>query len=90
MKLNNEVFKRALEQWGSKAQIGMCIEEMGEALTAINHYDRGRIGIEKLVEEFVDVYIMMSQMRFIHQELFDTIFEQKVNRVRKKLGLEVE
>ena len=90
MKLNNEVFSGALEQWGLKAQIGMCIEEMGEALTAINHYDRGRIGVEELVEEFVDVYIMMSQMRFIHQELFDTIFEQKVKRIRKKLGLEVE
>lgn len=88
MKLNNEVFQEALSQWGIRAQIGMCIEEMGEALTAINHYDRGRIKVEQLVEEFVDVYIMMKQMRFMHQELFDTIFEQKVNRIRKKLGLE--
>lgn len=88
MKLNNEVFREALRQWGLKAQIGMCIEEMGEALTAINHYDRKRIELKDLVEEFVDVYIMMSQMRFIHKELFDTIFEQKVNRIRKKLGLD--
>ncbi len=88
MKLNDEVFREALRQWGPQAQIGMCIEEMGEALTAINHYDRKRIELKDLVEEFVDVYIMMCQMRFMNQQLFDEIFEFKVDRIRKKLGLE--
>lgn len=86
-KLNEEVFKAALDQWGEKAQIGMFIEEVGEALTAINHYDRGRIPLEELVEEFVDVFIMVSQMRYMNEYLFDVILEKKVNRIRKKLGL---
>jgi len=84
---NEEVFKQAMEQWGLKAQIGMCIEEMGEALTAINHYDRGRIPIEDMIEEFVDVFIMMNQMRYIHKQIFDNIFDKKIQRIRKRLGM---
>lgn len=86
--LNEEVFKGALEQWGESAQIGMCIEEAGEMLAAINHYARGRIPQSELVEEFVDVYIMMSQMRFMNREVFDRIYDEKVKKIRKKLGLD--
>jgi NTP pyrophosphatase (non-canonical NTP hydrolase) len=90
MKLDNEVFKEALKQWGYKAQVGMCVEEMGEALAKINQLARGRIDYPELVEEFVDVYIMMCQMRFLNQGLFDTIFEQKVSRLRKRLHMKEE
>jgi len=85
--LNDEVFKAAIDTWGEEAQVGMCIEEMGEALAAINHFKRKRIEKDKLIEEFVDVYIMMRQMRFMNQHLFDQIFRFKVNRIRHKLGL---
>ena len=87
---DEEVYKLALEKWGLKAQIGMFIEEVGEALTAINHYDRGRIPLEDLIEEFVDVSLMANQMRYIHKETFDRIYKYKLNRVKKKLGLEVD
>ena len=88
-KLNEDVFKTALEKWGSEAQIGMCIEESGEMLAKINQLARGRIELEELVEEFVDVYIMMCQMRWIHKDAFDKIFNHKVRRIRKKLGLDL-
>jgi NTP pyrophosphatase (non-canonical NTP hydrolase) len=87
---DEEVYKEALKKWGLKAQVGMFIEEVGEALTAINHYDRGRIPIEELIEEFVDVSIMANQMRHINKETFDKIYKQKFNRVKRKLGIEVE
>ena len=85
--LDDEVFEQALIQWGEKAQVGMMIEEMGEALTAINHYARGRITYEELIEEFVDVHIMTRQMKFMNQELFDKIYKYKVKRIRGKLGI---
>jgi NTP pyrophosphatase (non-canonical NTP hydrolase) len=87
---DEEVYKMALEKWGLKAQVGMFIEEVGEALTAINHFERGRIPIEELIEEFVDVFLMANQMRYIHKETFDKIYKYKLNRVKKKLGLEVD
>lgn len=87
--LNEEVFKAALDQWGEEAQVGMCIEEAGEMLTAINHFKRGRIEKSQLIEEFVDVYIMMNQMRWMNQKLFDEIFDFKIKRIRHKLGLSI-
>jgi len=85
--LNDEVFQKAIEVWGEKAQLGMVIEEFGEVLTAINHYDRNRITLEEFIEEFVDAYIMMRQMRFMNKEIFDRIYDEKVKRIRKKLKL---
>jgi len=86
-KLDETVFQEALKQWGEEAQIHQCIEEMGEVLVAFNHLNRGRIEKGELIEEFVDVYIMMCQMRYMNQELFDQIYEFKVNRLRQRLGL---
>ena len=86
--LNDEVFRLALETWGEDAQVGMCIEESGEMLAKINQLARGRIEVKDLIEEFVDVYIMMSQMRWIHRDIFDKIFDYKVKRIREKLGIE--
>ena len=86
-KLNDEVFELALTKWGEQAQVGMVIEECGEVLSAINKYYRSRIQIDDLIEEFVDVYIMMRQMRFMNKELFDKIYEKKVIRIKKRLGL---
>ena len=85
--LNDEVFQLALTKWGEQAQVGMVIEECGEVLSAINKYYRSRIQIDDLIEEFVDVYIMMRQMRFMNKELFDKIYEKKVIRIKKRLGL---
>lgn len=85
--LTDTVFERALSAWGEEAQIGMCIEEAGEMLAAINHFKRGRIEKGEMIEEFVDVYIMMSQMRYMNQELFDVIFDMKVRRIKQRLGM---
>lgn len=85
--MDEKVFQQALEQWGEEAQVMQCVEEMGEVLVAINHLRRGRIEKGKLIEEFVDVYIMMCQMRYMNLELFDQIYEFKVNRIRERLGL---
>lgn len=92
--LNDEVFEKAIKTWGNQAQIDMVVEESGEVLsalgkvlTAINHHNRKRIDLDNLIEEFVDVYIMMKQMRYMNKERFDEIYEQKVNHIRNKLNL---
>jgi len=87
---DEEVYKLALKKWGLKAQVGMFIEEVGEALTAINHFNRGRIPVEELIEEFVDVSLMSNQMRYIHKETFDKIYKKKLDRLKDRLDLEME
>ena len=86
-KLTDEVFKKAISVWGEDAQIDQVIEEMGEVLVAYNHLKRKRVSKDALIEEFVDVYIMMKQMRFLNEAIFDQIYEYKVNRLRHRLEM---
>ena len=85
--LTDEVFKKAIEIWGEEAQIDQVIEEMGEVLVAYNHNKRKRVSKDALIEEFVDVYIMMKQMRFLNESVFDMIYEYKVNRLKHRLEI---
>jgi len=83
--LTDEVFKKAIEVWGEQAQIDQVIEEMGEVLVAYNHLKRKRVSKDSLIEEFVDVYIMMKQMRFLNEDVFDMIYRYKVERLKHRL-----
>lgn len=87
-KLNDDVFKNALEKWGREEQFWMVAEEVGELLSAINKVRRGRMDPLHMMEEIVDVAIMMKQMRFIDPDLFDMLYNFKVNKIRRKLGME--
>lgn len=75
----------AVTKWGEERQTNMFIEEMGEFLTAWNHYRRGRITYSEYVEEIADVYIMTQQMMIIHKEEFDKAYPRKLAKVRSKL-----
>jgi hypothetical protein len=89
-KLNDDVFKKALEVWGKEEQFWMMVEEAGELITAINQVRRGRIDPLNMMEEVVDVAIVAKQLRFIDPDLYDMIYAFKVNKIRRKLGMEEE
>ena len=40
---DKKTLELALDCWGAEAQIGMAYEELGELITALNHFKRGRI-----------------------------------------------
>lgn len=89
---DNKLFQECIDKWGLDSQVELAIEEIGEVieqlgktLSYINKYQRGRIDRDEMVEEFVDVFLMMQQMRYINKEKFDRIYEQKVNRIRERL-----
>lgn len=85
--LNEEVFEAAIKKWGQEAQIGQALEEMGELIVAKNHLKRGRIQFGAFMEEVVDVYIMMKQLRHLDSNLFDMWYKIKVESLRKKLDI---
>jgi NTP pyrophosphatase (non-canonical NTP hydrolase) len=51
--------RRSIVAWGSTAQLLMLFEEMGELMTAISQYQRGRVGVDKVIEEIADVAILL-------------------------------
>ena len=76
------VYKKAIEKWGAVAQIFTFYEEIGELMTAINHYKRDRISKECLASEFADVTIMLEQMLILF-DLTDMVKEAKDFKLKR-------
>ena len=87
-----DVLEKCVEKWGPEFQVELAIEEIGElieqlgkTLKHINQYKRGRIDRDDMMEEFVDVFLMMQQMRAIDPIRFDKISEYKILRLKDRL-----
>lgn len=82
-----EILEKALTEWGIVQQLDMLVEECAELIVAIEHWQRGRVGLDKLVEEGVDVKLMIEQLQFITGKpiLWKHIEEEKLTRLEKIL-----
>lgn len=83
-----EILRNAVKTFGSEAQLRMLQEECGELIAATSHLLRNRYngGVEFL-NEFVDVYIVMSQI-FIAMKSsaeFRNEFDMKIDKLEQKL-----
>lgn len=90
--IDMNTLERCVEKWGPEFQmelaveeIGECVEQLGKTLKSFNHFRRGRIERDEMMEEFADVFLMMQQMRVIDIIKFDKICEYKVMRLRERL-----
>ena len=82
------VYKTALNTWGSRAQTDMMIEECGELITALRHFDCEKITLDSLIEEIPDVTIMAEQMAVLFgKEEVESAKERKLMRVARELEL---
>ena len=57
-----QVLTRAFERWGDQKQIGMAMEECAETITALNHFERNRVPVRKIIEEFADAFVCVAQV----------------------------
>lgn len=81
-----ELFKSAVSKWGEPAQVFMLVEEVGEVLTALSQFFRGRVTETELAEETADALIMLGQLRhMVGPELVDLAMTQKLLRLRGRL-----
>ena len=72
--------------FGAEGQIDMLHEEVGELLSALNKYKRGRASVEEVVTEIADVQIMCEQMAFIFgSEAVAAEKERKLIRLQQRI-----
>lgn len=79
------ICKKCIEHWGKEAQFNQLAEECCELAANVNRYRRGRIRFEDLIEESVDVMLMTFQMRYLDEEYFDKILEEKLDRIYRRM-----
>lgn len=84
--MTESIYERAIKKWGVHNQNDMLIEECSEAIEAICHYRRGKCGMDDVVGELCDVYILLQQMRVIYGESrFDNILDEKIDALEIKI-----
>ena len=83
-----QILEKAISKYGIDAQTNLAIEEIGELIVAINHYRRGRVGMEAVQEEIADVMIAMRQLAMIYgKEGVSNFIKKKAERLEKRLKL---
>lgn len=80
-----DVFEEALRLWGEDLQRDMAVEECAEAIIANQHRKRGRATREELIEEFVDVHILMEQMRVTYGPQYEEMYDHKLHRLEERV-----
>ena len=55
-----ELYQKALSKWGEEPQLNMVYEEVGELLTALSRFKRGRYRNNDVITERADVSIMVE------------------------------
>lgn len=90
--MNRKILQKAIDTYGTKAQMMQCIEEMAELIQAINKYFRASTqfkwaeAYDSVVEEIADVQIMLEQMRLLFgDEAVDEQITAKLDRLEKRL-----
>lgn len=82
-----EVLQRALDTYGSRAQVVMVFEEVSELQKELCKYLRGKCAPASVAEEIADVEIMLKQMKMLFGCTDDVRNERrrKVERLKERL-----
>ena len=81
------LLKKAIEKYGTEAQIFQCVEELNELATELMHHRRDKTTVDEICSEIADVEIMILQMRLIFgDELVDKYMDIKLKRLEKRLN----
>ena len=90
--MDRKILRKAIDTYGTEAQMMQCIEEMAELIQAINKYFRANTDEEmakayiSVIEEISDVQIMLEQMRIVFgDKSVDKQITAKLGRLEKRL-----
>lgn len=79
----NELYKRALKDWGKEPQMMQVIEEMSELTKEIlKNINRKKDNIAELIEETADVEIMLGQLKCCY-DIEQQVADYKTEKMKK-------
>lgn len=81
-----DLYNKAIQMWGIEGQVDMFHEEVGELISALNKYKRGRVGKDAVVTEIADVQIMAEQLAvWFGENEVSREKEYKLNRLARRI-----
>lgn len=87
LKTKTQIYKSALNTYGSENQTRMVFEEMAELQKELCKSLRGEDNIEAIAEEIADVQIMLAQMIMLYDcaGMVEQQKHKKINRLKERL-----
>lgn len=91
IELDNNILQKCIEKYGEDDQLRQAMGECGELIAACQNYYRAKTyghreeTLSTVMQEAVDVFFMIQQIRHIDPELFDKFCEVKAHKVIKKI-----
>ena len=86
-----QLMKTAIDRYGETLQTFVAMEEMAELTKELSKHMRGASNHEAIVEEVADVYVMLEQIKIMHNipnsELHGMI-AKKLYRLERSLTVE--
>lgn len=85
--INKSIIKQSNRIWNVDDQLFVCVEELSELIQAISKMRRGR-GVENLIEEIADVYIMLENLKdqySISEYDVGKSIQYKIERLEEKM-----
>ena len=87
MMKHREIYAKTLEKWGEKAQYDQAIEECAELIASLQHYARGKVEKDAVINELADVFLMVGQLTYMFGEdqLSESV-EKKIAKLNRLLA----
>jgi len=63
-----EIYAKTISKWGEQAQYDQTVEECAELITSLQHFARGKVDKETVVDELADVFLMVGQLTYMFGE----------------------
>ena len=78
-----DLYDKTIHRWGEKAQYDQMIEECAELIATLQHYARGKVGQDVVVDELADVFLMVGQLTYmLGEDRVNAAVEQKIIKLQ--------
>ncbi len=81
-----QLYQATIDKWGIDAQYEQMVEECAELITALKHFQRGKVDRQTVMNELADVSLMVGQLTWMfgHEEVEQAI-QDKLSKLNKLL-----
>ncbi len=89
--IHSPLLQEIVDKYGEEEQLLQVSGECGELVAVIQNYLRAKKfkhrteTLSDVIEEAVDVFFMVQQIRHMDPDLFDSICDSKLNAVLRKM-----
>jgi NTP pyrophosphatase (non-canonical NTP hydrolase) len=84
-----EIYAKTIDKWGEKAQYDQAIEECAELIASLQHFARGKVDKDAVVNELADVFLMVGQLTYMFgEDQLSASVEKKIAKLNLLLEAE--